>query len=532
MQFNRWQPSESYTKQEKRILERTRKKRRLFAFLREHRLEIFDDAFQSELESMYRSTGAGRSALPPAMLAIAVVMQGYLGLSDADAVEMTVVDLRWQMVLGCLGAEETAFAQGTLYEFRERLIATDMDRRLLERTVEVARQTKAFDWKKLPTSLRVAMDSSPLEGEGRVEDTINLLAHAARNVVRCAAKLTERSVSEVALEAGIPLLLESSVKKGIDIEWSDPIAKGGAIGVLARQVAALEAWVADVLIDEMDRPPLRECLETLEQIRRQDLEPDPSGGGGSRIREGVAEDRRISIEDAEMRHGRKSKSKRFDGFKRHVATDLDTALIVACAVTPGNRHDSTATPALRDDIERQQFTIAALHVDRGYVTSPVVGDVLAARGEVFCKPWVARNGVLFSKADFGMNMRERTITCPAGQVALFELGSVVEFDPEVCGPCRLRSRCTVAGPKVGRTIKIAEDERLQQRMRKQVATSAGRQRLRERVAVEHTLAHISGRQGNKARYRGVRKNLFDLRRTATIQNLETIQRRLERALAA
>jgi len=38
-----------------------------------------------------------------------------------------------------------------------------------------------------------------------------------------------------------------------------------------------------------------------------------------------------------MRHGRKSSSKRFNGYKRHIAADLDTDLIVACAVTPANR---------------------------------------------------------------------------------------------------------------------------------------------------------------------------------------------------
>jgi hypothetical protein len=37
----------------------------------------------------------------------------------------------------------------------------------------------------------------------------------------------------------------------------------------------------------------------------------------------VAAERRVSIEDPEMRHGRKSKSKRFNGYKRHIATDLD-----------------------------------------------------------------------------------------------------------------------------------------------------------------------------------------------------------------
>lgn len=53
----------------------------------------------------------------------------------------------------------------------------------------------------------------------------------------------------------------------------------------------------------------------------------------------------------------------------------------------------------------------------------------------------------------------------------------------------------------------------------------GRPTLRERVAVEHKLAHFSRRQGRRARYRDVRKNLFDLRRACAIQNFETILRK-------
>src|SRR5207244_401265 len=98
------------------------------------------------------------------------LLQTYTGASDAEAVELTVVDLRWQMVLGRLGDTEPAFSQGALQAFRERLIRSDMDVRLLERTVALAGDTKAFDPKKLPKTLRVAIDSAPLEGAGRVED--------------------------------------------------------------------------------------------------------------------------------------------------------------------------------------------------------------------------------------------------------------------------------------------------------------------------------------------------------------------------
>jgi len=237
----RWRPTREPTKREQSILKRLVKKRKLFSFLRHHRHELFDDEFQSELEAMYRDTGAGKDPVPPAQLAMALLLQGYTGLSDWDAVEATVLDLRWQMVLGCLGADEPTFSQGALQAFRDRLIAHDMDRRLLERTVELARRTKEFDWKKLPKTLRVAIDSSPLEGAGRVEDTINLLGHAGRKVVECAAGLLRWPVERVCAEARIPLLLESSVKKALDLDWSDPAQKASAVRVLAVPSSA-KSW--------------------------------------------------------------------------------------------------------------------------------------------------------------------------------------------------------------------------------------------------------------------------------------------------
>jgi hypothetical protein len=56
------------------------------------------------------------------------------------------------------------------------------------------------------------------------------------------------------------------------------------------------------------------------------------------------------------------------------------------------------------------------------------------------------------------------------------------------------------------------------------ADPAGRARLRERVKVEHALAHVGRWQGRRARYLGQRKNLFDLRRVAVVHNLHVIAR--------
>jgi hypothetical protein len=528
--MERWTPPVKLSPQEQMLMKRLTRVRKLFGFLREHRHELFDDAFQSRLEGMYRDTGAGEAPHSPGLLCMVVILQGYVGASDAEAVELSLVDLRWQMVLDCLGAATPPFSQGALQAFRERMIAHEMDRALLDRTVELVRSGALSDGdgRAISKALRVAIDSRPLVGAGRVEDTLNLLGHAARSIVQLVSKLTQRAPEEVCRKAGIPLLLASSIKAGLDIDWSDPKQKVMAVEVVERQVSSLQQWV-DRHLDEAVSEPIRPYVEALAQVRSQDLEF--SDAGRARIRQGVVPDRRISIEDAEMRHGRKSSSKRFHGYKEHIARDLDFPIIVACAVTPANRPEEEGALPMSIDIQRQKLRVTELHIDRAYVNSPVVNDVIAAGGTVFAKPWGqhSRRPGLFSKRDFKIDLRSKTITCPAGEVEPFEPGATVQFDPEACGACRLRSKCTQATSGSGRSVSIAADESRQRKFRQMQQSRSGRALLRQRTAVEHSLAHIAARKGPQARYRGTRKNLFDLRRAATIQNLEGIQRLIREA---
>jgi transposase len=143
------------------------KRAKLFIFLRQHRHELFDDAFQAELATIYQDSPLGHPPVPPARLALATILQAYTGAGDDEVIEACVMDRRWQLVLDCLDAEHAPFSKGTLVTFRQRLIAQDLDRRLIERTVELAAQTKAVGSRQL----RAALDSSPLWGAGRVEDT-------------------------------------------------------------------------------------------------------------------------------------------------------------------------------------------------------------------------------------------------------------------------------------------------------------------------------------------------------------------------
>ena len=522
-----WTPRTETTRREQMLLKRVGRTRKLFGFLRIYRSQLFNEAFQEELASMYRDTGEGRQPVAPALLAMVILLQAYANVSDAEAVDLSVVDARWQMVLDTLGAEEPPFSQGALQAFRERLIAHDMDRRLLERTVELAKETGAFDYKKLPKTLRLAVDSRPLQGAGRVEDTFNLLAHAARKLLVCAAALTGHEAKSITKLAQTPLLLSSSIKRGLDIDWTDKAQKEEALADLLEQIESLENLVQDHLVEQADQPPLAEHLATLKQLREQDLEPDPSDPSGSkqRIRDGVAEDRRISIEDPEMRHGRKSKRRTINGYKSHLGMDLDTDLVLACAVTPANQPEAEALGSIAADIGQfpERTRVAELYIDRGYLASETTQQLAANDTEIVCKPWPKRAGELFSKQDFFIDLRRKTITCPAGNTEPFELGSTVQFDAPTCATCPKRAQCTTAAPGHGRTVTIAKDEPLQQKLRKAASTKAGREKLRKRTAVEHKLAHLSRKQGPRARYKGTRKNLFDLRRHSANLNLERVQ---------
>ena len=182
-----WRPPVEPSAAEQAVIKAVRRAR-LFVFLRLHRHELLDGEFQAELAETYVDSPKGQPPVPPARLALATILQACTGVSDDEVIEATVMDRRWQLVLDCLGAQEPPFSKGTLVAFRKRLIESDPDRRLIERTVELAAQTKGFG----AGALRAALDSSPLWGAGRVEDTFNLMGHALRKALGVIAVLQGR----------------------------------------------------------------------------------------------------------------------------------------------------------------------------------------------------------------------------------------------------------------------------------------------------------------------------------------------------
>ncbi len=156
--------------------------------------------------------------------------------------------------------------------------------------------------------------------------------------------------------------------------------------------------------------------------------------GDPKLRKGVAKERRIAIEDLQMRHGRKSRSQRFDRYKRHIIKDLDSGLVRAVGVTPANIPESSVTEASASDLEAQQVTLEEFHIARGYLNSHFVkerDDDLTIIG----KAWRVRNGEFFDRTAFVIDWEKQLIRCPNGVAVTFEEGKRVQFPRDKCEIC-------------------------------------------------------------------------------------------------
>ena len=488
---------------------------KFYVFLREVRAELFDEAFQAELAAVYQPRGT--APVPPALLAMVTLLQAYDQIGDAEAVVTAQLDPRWQMVLGCLGATKAPFSQGVLVKFRARMIAHDLDRKLLTRTVDLAKRTGKFGWQRL----QAALDSSPLLGAGRIEDTWNLIGRALRAVVTCAAKAVDRPRAAVIAEAGLTLLEHSSLKAALDIDWDDDTAQAAALARLLREVERVEQWVAAQPATTQATPALQAALTALRTVLTQDLEPDPTTDG-RRILRGVARGRQPSLGDPEMRHGRKSRSRPFTGYKRHVVKLCAPDLIVEAVARPANEPEHAVVATLMTAVARHG-TLTDLWMDRGYLASGEVASLHERGVTLHAKPWTARNGDRFPKHAFTLRLAEGLVTCPAQQTAPIVQGrSSVQFAADTCRVCALRAACTTAAG--GRSISLHPQEAMLQELRAAMHTADGRLTLRRRTTVEHSLARLDQIQGKKARYKGTRKNTLDVRRCATVTNLQNLAR--------
>jgi hypothetical protein len=443
-----------------------------YGFLALHQEELFCDEDFAELYC----PDNGRPSVPPSLLATALLLQAYEGVSDEEAKARADFDLRWKAALG-VGLEERPFAKSTLQLFRARLIIHERVRTLFGQSLVFARRTGYFRSRKL----KVVLDTTYVLGRGAVKDTYNLLADGIVNLAHALAADTYSNPEEWAREYDLGRYFGSSLKGEAGIDWDDPEARQAFLeGVVAdadRLLVVTREAMGKLPADRPERWRLHDAAALLERLLLQDIERREDG---TRLKQGVSPDRVVSVHDPEMHHGRKSASKRFDGHKAAVAVDPESQLVMAVDALAGNAPDHERALELVEQAEvnadaRVEETVG----DCAYGDGNTRQTFAEAKRRLVAKMANGRGGTQFPKDDFRIDLETMSCTCPAGQetrkVVSISSGDrygapgiplrAFRFDADICDACPLRSSCMRARLGKGRVVMIHPQEPLLQEAR-------------------------------------------------------------------
>ncbi len=343
----------------------------------------------------------GRPSVPPSLLATALLLQTHDGVSDEEAKARADYDLRWKVALG-IGLEARPFAKSTLQLFRAQLIAHEQVLAIFRRSLAFAREVGYLRGRQVTA----ALDTSSILGRGGVKDTYNLLADGIVMLLRALAARDGAAPEDWAAAHGLERYCGPSLKGTAGIDWDDAAARRAFLRAVVADADCLLGRacgeLADLAADDPAGTAVREAAQLLAQLLNQDIERRDDGAA---IREGVSPDRVVAAHDPEMRHGRKSAAKRFDGHKGAIAVDTESRLILAAAVLPGNAQDHEGALALVTEAEANaDVVIAAAVADCAYGDGETRQAFAAAGRTLVAKVPQRRDQAYFPKDDFRINL--------------------------------------------------------------------------------------------------------------------------------
>lgn len=461
----------------------------------------------------------GRTSIPPSLLSGVTLLQFFDDASDREAVQRTMFDMRWKVALN-LALDFPGFDPTNLVHFRQRLVEHGQERYAFERFIAVGRAA-GF----LPDKVTLLVDTTPVGGAGAVQDTYTLLRKGIRKLLKVAGFAVPGKRQGLSPQSQRLVATYLDQDRKAEIDWSDARQRLSQLqGLVIDAEAALE-----LVTPEIDNDEVRLTGWLLTKILGDDIEPDEQGR--PRLAEGTAEDRVISMTEPEMRHGRKSAARRFDGFKTSVATEPESELILDITDMSAADGDGRELVPTIDRVEQQGLTVEQVLSDGAYPS----GDNLAACANYPGHPvdLVAplRRGPdpQVDKAAFVIDLDRRLITCPCGhhaegQPARDQRGRPIlkfSFARPVCAACALFEAC-VRSQTTGRTVTTHAQEAYLQAARQRQETVEFQELYRRRSRVERKIAELTDHGLRTTRYRGEPKRQLQRLWTGAAVNLKRL----------
>lgn len=495
----------------------------VYAFLAEHRRDLFSDGFISDLFE----SGTGRPSLPADLVGSVLVLQALLDYSDGQAADAVKFDLRWKVACG-RALDQVSFDPSTLVYWRRRIAGSERPDRVFDAVARVIAGTGVLKGRR-----KRVLDSTVLDDAVATQDTCTQLVAAMRKVARV--------VPGAAAVIGRVCKLDYSRPGKPPIDWDDPQAKQDLVSDLVNDALAVLAVLAGEGAPERDGAEA-DALGLLALVAGQDVEPaEGSDGTDGRwvIARKTAPGRVISAVDVQARHTRKSKSARRDGFRAHLAAEPGTGLITGCSLTmaagegSGDAENGVALVAAdpfagSDDHDNDGSPDNAgggleVYGDSHYGSGQARADYRDAGHDTVIKPIPLHAAVPggFTFDDFTVDEDNHIVTCPAGITRTITAKRHVTFGA-ACASCPLRARCTTA--RSGRTLDIHPHENLLRAARARARTAEFKQAYPTRAVIERIISWTATQNGRrvKLRYLGDLKNDAWLQQRCAALNLRTL----------
>ena len=378
------------------------------------------------------------------------------------------------------------------------------------------------------------MDSTPMYCYGAVLDTLRQLGDGVRMLAHEWARLTKTTVSVLAKEWKMPVLVGKSTKGGLGVDLKDKATRTKTLSQLAKDclkvVTRIRAEVTKVRSSKR-KGLLRRCRH-LVQVIAQDLETDEAGQ--LVVAERVTSGRLVSVTDPQARHGRKSKSKTFNGFKVHLVGEAVSGLIAALTVTAGDAHDGAPAHRLIRQAKTLHKDLKRVLADTAYGGARLRHLVQHVEGVELLTPPPATTGKQeCGRGQMTFDVQAGTATCAQGvQSSKMNWAPSVEHGVEVrrfkwaakaCNACPIREACRCEA-RGGHSVKLHPYEKELQQARSRWKDPEVRAEYRARTECERLVNQVTRHGGRCARAWSLGTAHLQVHVIATRSNLGVLAR--------
>lgn len=391
----------------------------------------------------------GQPAQAPFRLALVTILQFLEDLSDRAAAEAVRGRIDWKYLL-CLELEDAGFDYSILSEFRARLLAGGIERRLFDKLLADLRERKLIKARgeQRTDSTHVLAAIRQVNRLELIGETLRAALNALASVVpdwtraHCPAKWVEhygRRVEDYRLPKDARERAEYAEQIGADGHYLlEAVYDRKSPGWL-REIPAVEI-LRRVWVEQFQIVDARVRLRDKDNVPPSSLRVD-------------------SPYDAEAHYGCKRETV-WVGYKVHITESCDEDsphLITDVQTDPVSVQDHDALDDIHKALAAEQLLPSKHLVDAAYTKARQLANSLAQYGiELFgpvapSSSWQAQRADAFDSSQFEVDWQREQIRCPTGrtssswQTTTDRYGKefiLAAFLPSNCQSCSSKTECT------------------------------------------------------------------------------------------